>query len=37
VILPGSQVDAIQEKLAAIVSANGALEEFHGGRVTEVG
>ena len=37
VILPGSQVDAIQEKLAAIVSANGVLEEFHGGRVTEVG
>ena len=36
VILPGDQVDAIQEKLAAIVSANGTLEEFHGGRVAGV-
>ena len=35
VILPGDRVEAVQEKLEAIVSANQALEQFHGGRVSE--
>jgi len=35
VILPGERVEAVQEKLEAIVSANQALETFHGGRVSE--
>ena len=35
VILPGERVEAVQEKLEAIVAANQALETFHGGRVSE--
>ena len=35
VVLPGDRVEAVQEKLEAIVSANHALEAFHGGRVSE--
>jgi len=35
VVLPGERVEAVQEKLEAIVSANQALETFHGGRVSE--
>ncbi len=35
VVLPGSQLDEITEKLETIVAANDALAEFHGGRVSE--
>ena len=35
VVLPGDQVEAVQGKLEVIVSANQALEQFHGGRVSD--